>query len=327
VTRYAGLLVGSPGSVNGDRLTTAIFNAPYGIMVNSSSGVVYTTDQGSFRIRKIDESGQVNTLAGKVPSGKVNSVLLSAKFRTLGGLVLDNTNNLVVADIGNNILRYVDLTAGQVTANSYSGAVTSGTGAETGGSSNIAPISYNQPTDITKDSTGTYLYVADTSNCLIRKIDLNTSIVSNFAGTAICGNVGNQLNLPTGLVFGNNNDLYVADGGNYRVVKVDSTGGITLFAGSGVPGVLDGSGVLAGFGTIKGIAFHNGNLYVSDTSMIRKITSSGVVSTFAGSTTTGGADGVGTAATFTTPAGLSVYNNTLYVADMGNHLIRTIYLV
>lgn len=106
-----------------------------------------------------------------------------------------------------------------------------------------------------------------------------------------------------------------------------ATATVSTFAGSTL-GYADGTGASAKFNTLNGLAFDaSGTLFVADrdNNMIRKVSSAGVVTTLAGSTTPGSTDGTGTGARFDNPRGIVVgANGTTYVADYGNHMIRTI---
>ena len=103
---------------------------------------------------------------------------------------------------------------------------------------------------------------------------------------------------------------------------------VSTFAGSGTAGSNDGAGTAASFNGLAAVtADISGNVYVADNanSMIRKITPAGVVTTLAGSTTPGYADGTGAAARFNQPAGVAVdARGNVYVADYGNNMIRKI---
>ena len=102
---------------------------------------------------------------------------------------------------------------------------------------------------------------------------------------------------------------------------------VSTLAGSGTSGYTDGTGTSAQFNSPTGVAVDGaGNVYVADQGnhRIRKITTSGVVSTLAGSTS-GYTDGTGTSAKFNNPIGVAVDGaGNVYVADQGNHRIRKI---
>lgn len=139
-----------------------------------------------------------------------------------------------------------------------------------------------------------------------------------------------RMNSPVAVALDSAGNLYVCDGSNYTVRKISPAGAVTTIAGAvGQPGSVDGSSAVARFNVTEGIAVdQTGNVYVSDwgNSTIRKITSSGVVSTFAGmAQQPGSADGIGVAAQFKNPAGLAIDSaGNLYVADFGNNRIRKI---
>ena len=122
--------------------------------------------------------------------------------------------------------------------------------------------------------------------------------------------------------------LYVADRDNNRIRKISSTGVVSTLAGSGTAGHNDATGTAARFDRPSGVVVDSSsNLYVADSEnhRIRKITSAGVVSTFAGSGTAGHNDATGTAAKFNNPTGVAVDSSSnLYVADTQNNRIRKI---
>ena len=152
-----------------------------------------------------------------------------------------------------------------------------------------------------------------------------------FAGNAWAGategeNGVGRLRSPWGFAKSSNGNIYVA--GEHFISEIDANKSISLFAGSGNDGDTNGQRLAAAFETPKYIAFDtNGDMYISDSEnhKIKKIDmSTGVVSTFAGSTG-GFTDALATAAQFDTPAGLVFdANNNLYVADSENQSIRKI---
>ncbi|RQO80217.1 hypothetical protein DBR40_00950 [Pedobacter sp. KBW01] len=123
-------------------------------------------------------------------------------------------------------------------------------------------------------------------------------------------------------------NIYIADSDHNQIQKVTPLGVVTTLAGSGSAGSTDGTGTAASFQHPSALAVDaSGNVFVSDQQnhKIRKITPSGVVTTFAGSGSPGFANGTGTGASFYSPIGLAFDGaGNLYVADYSNHRIRII---
>jgi sugar lactone lactonase YvrE len=190
--------------------------------------------------------------------------------------------------------------------------------------------SFEGPFGIAVDRLGN-LYIGDSGSNLIRKITPG-GIVSTLAGSAGVKGFTNgtgtsaTFNQPMGVAVDASGYVYVADTYNYAIRKITPAGVVSTLAGSGTNATVDGTGTGASFSGLEAIAVDSvGNVYVSNGCMIRKITSVGVVSTFAGSSTGGSADGVGTAASFQGPQGLTVdASGNVYVGDMFNNKIRKI---
>lgn len=193
---------------------------------------------------------------------------------------------------------------------------------------------FNNVYGIAVDGAGN-AYVGDRMNHAIRKIT-PAGVVTTFAGTLqATGSVdatGNdaRFNQPLGITIDGSGNLYVADGSNQVIRKVTSQAVVTTIAGAfGSGGAIDGTGFDARFNSPHGIAVDSsGNIYTAEYGgqAIRKITPSGVVSTFAGAKgISGTADGIGTMARFYQPQGLAFDDSgNLYVADSGNHAVRMI---
>ena len=183
---------------------------------------------------------------------------------------------------------------------------------------------------ITVDSSGNF-YVADITYNRIRKIT-PSGLVSTFAGSGTAGTTDGQgtsakFNAPYGITVDSSGNFYVADTGNHRIRKITPSGLVSTIAGSS-RGFLNGQGTTAQFNSPMDVAVDtNGNIYVSDYSnhIVRKITPSGYVSTFAGSGTYGLAEGVGISSQFYNPYGIALDSSgNVYVADRNNNRIRKI---
>ena len=158
-----------------------------------------------------------------------------------------------------------------------------------------------------------------------------STVVSTLAGSS--QGLDNQpgtaakFSNPSGTAVDSSGTVYVADSANHVIRKITSAGVVTTFAGDGLSGSKDGTGSGAQFNTPSAIVINSsGTLFVSDSGnhCIRKITSAGVVSTFAGGSS-GFADGIGSNAQFNSPQGIVVDSlGNVFVADSGNHRIRSI---
>jgi len=318
VTTLAGS--GSTGSTNGTG-TAAAFYFPSSVAVDSS-GAVYVADFGNNLIRKVMPSGLVTTLAGGGSPANANGTGTAAGFSGPVGVAVDTSGNVYVADSGNNLIRKIT-SAGVVTT-------LAGSGSQGNTNGNGTAASFYNPAGVAVDGSGN-VYVADQGNCSIRKIT-PAGVVTTLAGSGSQGNAngtGTAASFfnPAGVavdIFGN---VSVADLGNNLIRRITSTGVVTTLAGSGSIGTTNGTGTAASFYYPRGVAVDtSGNTYVTDTAnnLIRKITSAGVVTTFAGGAQ-GNTNGIGVAASFYSPFGVALDAlGNIYVADLNNHLIRKI---
>lgn len=266
---------------------------------------------------------EVTTFAGSGVMGAVDGKGTAARFSYMMGVAVDARGNVYVADSHNNLIRKIRAD-GVVTTLAGTGEVGSVDGKG-------VTASFFNPGGVAVDQHGN-VYVADTHNSLIRKISPGGQ-VTTVAGLRPDGVKSRQydsvrLDNPAGIAVDSVGNVYVADWGYDLIRKISPEGKMTILAGSGKPGSSDGAGAAASFYLPGGIAVdRNGNLYVSDTynNRIRKISPAGVVSTLAGKAVKGSADGKGTAASFSHPAGIAVdKNGDIYVADVGNNRIRKI---
>lgn len=160
-----------------------------------------------------------------------------------------------------------------------------------------------------------------------------TVSVSTVAGSGVRGfkeGAGEEaeFNWPTGLSIDEAGNMYVVDLSNHAIRKIDAQGMVTTLAGNGSAGYSDGTGDQAQFDSPNHLVLGaGGDLFVADffNHMIRRVSTAGSVSTFAGSGGAGDTDGTGTAAEFNRPAGVATdVSGNLYVGDLYNHLIRKI---
>jgi serine/threonine-protein kinase len=206
-----------------------------------------------------------------------------------------------------------------------------GSGSQGSANGTGTAASFYQPTGITVDTAGN-VYVADYRNNLIRKIN-SAGLVTTFVGTLSPGSANGtgtyaSFFQPTGVAVDVSGNVYIADNGNNLIREISPAGVVTTMAGNGTVGFVNGIGSAASFSGPQGIAVDvSGNVYVADygNNLIREISPNGVVTTLAGSGTSGSVNGVDTAAAFNEPTGVAVdVAGNVYVADYGNNLIRKI---
>ncbi len=291
------------------------------------SGFFLLTFLGLGSIAYCQNGGVVSTLVGSAGvSAFANGTGPNAAFNWPAGIAVDSSDNLYVADAGNQLIRKI--TSGFVVT-TFAGQV--GVTGSTNGTGTSA--SFYNPSEISVDSSGN-VYVADTFNNLIRKITpsgvVSTLVGSSgVAGSANGTGIAASFNNPHGVAVDSSGNVYVADTGNNLIRKITSGGVVTTLAGSaGVTGSANGTGSAASFNNPYGVSVDiSGKVYVADTgnNLIRKITSGGVVSTLAGSGSVGSANGNGSSASFNNPYGVAVDKyGKVYVADTFNNLIQEI---
>jgi trimeric autotransporter adhesin len=238
-------IAGTPGML-GDTgsgpAINALIGGGYGIAIDST-GLVYFSDYDFNTVWQIDDNGNINVYAG-VPveapghgtySGD-NGPAASATLDAPEQIAFDPSGNLYIADRFNNLIRMVN-SAGTITT--FAGNYGNGFGgyAGDGGPANQATLS--SPQGVTSDPQGN-IYIADTSNFVIRKVD-TTGTITLFAGTpgvsGYSGDNGPALSAKLGqcyqLATDQKGNLYIADFSNGVVRKVDSSGTITTYAGGG----------------------------------------------------------------------------------------------
>ena len=262
VTTIAGK-AGVQGYVDGTG-TAALFNSPVGVAVDSF-GNVYVADTMNNVLREITPSGVVTTLAGSATAGISDGVGVAAGFNGPQGLTADIAGNLYVADTSNHTIRKVVISTRAV-------ATLAGNAGYFGSSDGAGSIArFNYPSGVAVDASGN-VFVADTENCVIRKIQ-PSGLVSTLAGLAgIPGAVDATGSLarfdsPSDLTIDAEGNVFIADTDNDTIrMLVPSTGVVTTMAGqAGTMGSADGTGAVALFYKPAGIAVGGGILYVVDT--------------------------------------------------------------
>lgn len=310
-------------SINNDPL----LNLPVAV-ARDSSGTLFVADASANVIRQITSAGVVSTLAGTVGSaGSSDGTGAAARFNQPGGVALDGAGNLYVADAGNATIRKITA-AGVVTTLAGDPAARGNVDA-TGSSAR-----FSHPAGLALDGAGN-VFVADSFTHTIRKIT-PAGVVTTFAGSnAATGSADGaatvaRFSRPTGVAVDASGAVYVADTGNHTIRKITTSGAVGTLAGlPGVSGANDGTGSGASFSQPAGLVVDaSGTVFVADTgnALIRRVTSSGVVSLMAGVPGIAGlADGVGLDALLDQPRGLALDSSgNLLVADAGNAALRKI---
>jgi sugar lactone lactonase YvrE len=310
---------------DGGVATNAELRSPYGVALDAA-GNIFIADRYNNRIRKVDIRGVITTVAGG-GSGGDGGAATNASLNSPYGVALDASGNLYIADEGNNRIRKVDGT----------GKITTVAGTNSGGYSGdggaAACAKLNIPFGVALDFVGN-LYIADTGNNRIRKVDTN-GVITTVAGTNKSGFSGDggtatnaMLYSPAGVAVDSSGNLYIADYSNNRIRKVDTNGVITTVAGGGSGGD-GGAATSAGLFDPSGVALDAfGDLFIADynNNRIRKVDAYGFISTAAGTGNTLSALGDGGAPTnagLSSPFGVAVdaYGN-LYIADLGHVRVR-----
>ncbi len=300
------------------------FGDPFGVAVDGG-GNVYVADRDG-TIHKITPGGVDTTLAGSpLWAGSVDGTGSKAGFSYPSGVAVDGSGNVYVADTENDAIRKIT-PDGVVTT--FAGAMASPGSAD--GTASAAR--FFRPFGVAVDGSSN-VYVADTLNHTVRRVTPGGA-VTTLAGKA--GSVGGangtgsaaRFHDPSGVAVDGSGNLYVADSGIYTIRKITPGGVVTTLAGMpGSYGSADGTGSAARFNYPSGVAVDGGgNLYVADSSEIRKVTPDGVVTTLAGAAGSyGSADGTGGAARFHNPSGVAVDGSgNVYVTETYNDTIRKI---
>jgi sugar lactone lactonase YvrE len=272
----------------------------------------------------------ITTIAGNNIQGYQGDggLAVAAQLNKPSKITIDKHGNLLIADTFNSAIRQI---------NRY-GIITTiagtGTPGYRGDEGRATAAQLNFPNGIAVDSHGG-IYVADTKNHVIRKIDPN-GIITTFAGTGQPGYGGDhktagraQFNQPTALVFDIKDNLYIADTGNSVVRKINSQGIITTVAGTGQEGMA-GDGKLATRALLnrpEGLAVIGQKIYITDTEneVVRVVDETGIIRTLSGTGDSGiNSDSTATSlAQFHHPSDIIAdSHDNLYIVDSENFVIR-----
>lgn len=317
---------------------------PEGVAVSGST--IYISDTLNNRVRKVDPSGIISTIAGTGVGGYSGDggLAVNAKLYKPTALAVDSLGNVFVADSQNSAIRKID------TSGNISTVAGTGTAGYTGNGGLATAARLNYPKGVALDSANN-LYIADTTNQVIRKVDASTGIITVVAGDGFrdpvscsvfgCsggtfGRFGGDngpatsasLNNPFG-VWVDASGITIGDTYNFRVRKVDTSGIITTIAGTGTAG-FSGDGGAATSATLRlplGVSTFGGNTFVADSAneRVRKVNGSGIISTSAGTLASFGCcsdNGLqAKLAILNDPQDVVSVGGTTYIADTTNHRV------
>ncbi|HWG38543.1 MAG TPA: hypothetical protein VN690_12575 [Terriglobales bacterium] len=332
ITGWAGhvhTVAGGPGGVGFEDGTGTQVEAGPSSLTSDGSGTIYFSDKRGTALRSLGLANQtVTTLVGGPYTFGVGEG---------DGMAFDPTSQTVyIADGLRNRIDSFKLGSAGITL--VAGSVTEGDADGVG-----AAASFAFPHGLVISPDRSTLYVADTNNEQIRKIDIATGTVTTIAGqhgvfrTTDGTGTAATFCQPTGLAIdpaGAN--LYVSDQCGYAIRQIALPSiAVTTVAGNGSIGLADGPAASATFNALSGLAMdpHAGAnlLYIADTNEIRalRLGVNAAVFTLAGSAAAGQADGNAGQVTFFTPTGLTAIGDaaganstSLFVADSDNGLLR-----
>jgi sugar lactone lactonase YvrE len=335
-------------SGDGGPATSATIGEVWGMAIDNA-GSIYISDNiggddyapDAVRVRKVTPDGIITTIAGNGAPGESPDTgdggpAIHAQFRVAGSLAVDGAGNLYISDFTHVRRVAPDGIITTIAGNGQTDYEGDGGPATSAGFNGT----YYGPA-LALDPGGN-LYLADTNNNRIRKISGNgiiDTIAGDGLGCCIAGDGGPatraQFYAPTGIAMDDSGNIYIADTFNNRVRKIDQTGLIATYAGTGTPFPVSGDG---GPATSARLAWPtglrldgSGNLYIADAGnmRVRKVSPDGTITTIAGSGPGGsGYSGDGAAATdaaLSWPKDIAFDGQgNLYIADTGNNAIRKV---
>ena len=322
-----------PGfSGDGGPAADALLAGAFGLAVDSS-GNLFIADIGNRRVRRVGTDGVITTVAGSGEPGVGGDggLATEAQLGFVSGLTVDDSGNLYIADLEHHRVRRVDAEG------IISTVAGDGRGGYNGDGIPATEAHLLHPRGLAVDRSGN-LYIADAFNHRVRRVD-STGMITTVVGIGDWGFEGEGgpaveafLRGPRAVAFDALDNLYISDGVNHRVRKVDSAGSIATVAGSGDWG-FDGDGgpaLSARLSIPHGLAVDGyGNLYMTsqEDHRVRMVNAAGVITTVAGAHEAGfgGDGGPATRAKLNVPSGIATdLRGNLYIADRDNHRVRMV---
>ena len=328
ITTIAGTGAAAFGG-DGGPASAAILNAPACIALDNI-GNLYIADEYNHRVRKIDITGTISTIAGTGISGYTGDGIAATAsgLNDPYGIAFDVAGNIYISDNNQSRIRKVDA-AGIITT-----IAGTGTGGYTGDGIPATAAELFGPDGLKVDGSGN-IFFADLRNNSVRRIDGTSGIITTFAGTETLGFAGDGLaattaefDSPCDVAIDAAGNVFIADLQNRRMRKVDTTGIINTIAGTGGTGSAgDGSAATtATFMYPSNITIDSmGCIYIADqnANKVRKINRVGIINTIAGTGTAGhtGDGSPATAAEINGPCGIVVDKyGSVYIADAANYI-------
>jgi hypothetical protein len=340
---------------DGGVATNASLSTPQSVFVDGD-GNLLIADMDNHRVRQVAgattetmTAGNVYTLAGNgyVAYSGDGGPAVGATMNAPYGMAIDGLGNLYIADTFNQVIREVSVSDGKIRT-----IVGTGIFGYSGDGGPATQAKLNFPYRVTLDHSGN-LFIADASNCVVRRVAAGTGIITTVAGNGICAFNGDNLpatsaalNDPYGLIVDDTGNLYIADSANFRIREVPATSSGTMTAGyiytiagtNYAPTIGDnGPATSAMLYFPLGIAMDkDGNLFIADTyhGRIREVAArttstmtAGYIYTVAGNGTSGptGDNGPGLSAALYYPSDVQVdAAGNLFVADTYLNSVREI---
>lgn len=325
ISRYAG--TGS-ASFSGDDgpATSAAINAPRHLRLDSA-GNLLIADHDNGRIRRVNkEDGIITTIAGGNACCFIAEGIAADEsyLPSPSGFAVGADDTIYVGDRRNHLLRRISPDG---TINTIAGGASPDK--DIGENARI-----NTPYGLAADPDGNVI-IADREASRVLRLNRQSGEVTVVAGTGRRGFSGDgslgaeaDLNLPADVVVDEAGNIYIADAENGRVRKVDLTGVISTFAGGGTSNADGQPANMSVLGAVSALAFDpDGNLYLTESNKVRKVSTAGIITTVAGTGQGGttGEKGPAIEAELNNPNGLAVdFLGRLYISEFSGNVIRRV---